>query len=104
MPQVTLLKNNSNIIKILILTSVIILGTVSIYSIFENEGVESNIKSKFIEVSLDKVPVTVKAVLETEYSGAKLVKAYVNEKKEYKLELSVGNQKATVFTDVDGNW
>ncbi|REG93023.1 hypothetical protein [Flavobacterium aquicola] len=104
MPQVTLLKNNSNIIKILILTSVIILGTVSIYSIFENEGVESNIKSEFIEVSLDKVPVTVKAALETEYSGAKLVKAYVNEKKEYKLELSVGNQKATVFTDVDGNW
>jgi len=54
--------------------------------------------------SKQKLPAAVKTALQTAYPGAKLDKAFVNEKKEYKLEISVGDQKATVFSDVNGNW
>ena len=55
-------------------------------------------------MSTDAVPAAIKTALQTAYPGAKLDKAFVNEKKEYKLEISVGDQKATVFSDVNGNW
>jgi hypothetical protein len=94
--------------KKLILATVIVLGFISIYAttdaISGNAKSEVNLQPDYTEVSLDNVPLTVKAALETAYSGAKLVKAYVNIKKEYKLELSVGDQEATVYTDVNGNW
>jgi hypothetical protein len=45
----------------------------------------------------------VKAALETAHPGAILGKAYINEKKEYKLEITVGDQKATVYADAEGN-
>lgn len=94
--------------KMLILTAVLVVGCITIYAtrntIPENVKNDAIIESKYTEVSLNTVPETIKAALETAYSDTKLIKAYVNKKKEYKLELSVGNQKATVYTDVDGNW
>ena len=89
--------------KMLILTATIVLGWIAIYS-NGHAKTESDIQPKYREVSVNAVPATIKAALETAYSGTKLVKAYVNEKKEYKLELSVNNQKATVYTDANGNW
>lgn len=87
----------------LILTATIVLGWIAIYSNVHAKT-ESNIQAEYREVSVNAVPITIKAALETAYSGTKLVKAYVNDKKEYKLELSVNNQKATVYTDANGNW
>ena len=109
MLQETSSKNKKRIIRLLIiLTASIVLRYKAIYTKglanFEHPKIESEIRPNYIEVSVDSVPITVKATLETAYSGTKLVKAYVNQKKEYKLELSVGNQKATVYTDVYGNW
>jgi hypothetical protein len=104
----TSLKNKINIMKMLILTVAITLGCITIYANrnanSENIRTESDIQTKYTEINVNAVPATVKATLETAYTRAKLVKAYVNHKKEYKLELSVGNQKATVYTDVNGNW
>lgn len=88
----------------LILTAFIALGSILQYADWDTTSQESDIKSKYIEVSVNAVPATIKATLETAYSGTKLIRAYVNQKKEYKLELSIGNQKATVYTDVNGNW
>jgi hypothetical protein len=102
----TSLKNSS--MKKLMLSAAIVLGSLSIYAtkatFSENVKVEVNIQSDYTEVKLDAVPAIVKTALEKAYPGAKLEKAFINEKKEYKLELSVGDQKATVYTDVDGNW
>ncbi|PJJ10392.1 hypothetical protein CLU83_3803 [Flavobacterium sp. 1] len=89
--------------KMLILTAAIVLGWTAIYS-NRHAKTESDIQPEYREVNVNAVPATIKAALETAYSGTKLVKAYVNEKKEYKLELSVNNQKATVYTDANGNW
>lgn len=96
-----------NIMKKLILSAAIILGSLSIYATTtEAEAVKIavNVQDEYKEVALDTVPTVVKTALETAYPGAKLVKAYTNEKKEYKLEISVGDQKATVYSDVNGNW
>jgi hypothetical protein len=94
--------------KKLILSAVIVLGSLSIYA--SNETTPKQVKTvvsaqaEYTEVSAEAVPPAVKTALQTAYPGAKLNKAFVNEKKEYKLEISVGDQKATVFSDVNGNW
>jgi hypothetical protein len=94
--------------KKLILSAVIVLGSLSLYA--SNQVTPEQTKTvvtaqaEYTEVSTDAVPPAIKTALQTAYPGAKLDKAFVNEKKEYKLEISVGDQKATVFSDVNCNW
>ncbi|KFF04875.1 hypothetical protein [Flavobacterium reichenbachii] len=96
--------------KKLILSTAIILGSLSIYASTSTTTEKTEVttvsvqQKEYTEVSADAVPAAVKTALQTAYPGAKLEKAYVNEKKEYKLEISVGDQKATVYSDVNGNW
>jgi len=94
--------------KKLILSAVVILGTMSIQAnilpVSESTKTTVIVQSEYTEVTADAVPAVVKTALQTAYPGAKLEKAFVNEKKEYKLEISVGDQKATVYSDVNGNW
>jgi hypothetical protein len=94
--------------KKLILSAAIILGSLSMNATTTTnaDGVKIavNFQNEYKEVPNDAVPAPVKTALQTAYPGAKLDKAYVNEKKEYKLEISVGDQKATVYSDVNGNW
>ncbi|QLC67200.1 hypothetical protein LPB248_13085 [Flavobacterium sp. LPB0248] len=94
--------------KKLILSAVVALGTMSIQAnvlpVSQNTNATVAIQSEYTEVTADAVPAAVKTALQTAYPGAKLDKAFVNEKKEYKLEISVGDQKATVYSDVNGNW
>jgi len=93
--------------KKLILAAAIILGSLSIHATTteaETVKIAINVQDTYKEVAIDAVPAVVKTALEAAYPGAKLVKAYTNEKKEFKLEISVGDQKATVYSDVNGNW
>lgn len=94
--------------KKLILSAIVVLGTMSIHAnglpISQNTNAAVTIQAEYTEVTADAVPAAVKTALQTAYPGAKLDKAFVNEKKEYKLEISVGDQKATVYSDVNGNW
>ena len=59
---------------------------------------------QYTEIKAEELPTAVAEALKKSYPDAVLSKAYVNEKKEYKLEISVKDQAATVYTDVDGNW
>ncbi|MDQ6528956.1 hypothetical protein [Flavobacterium sp. LHD-85] len=94
--------------KKLILSAVVALGTMSIQAnelpVSQKTHAAVAIQAEYTEVTADAVPAAVKTALQTAYPGAKLDKAFVNEKKEYKLEISVGDQKATVYSDVNGNW
>ncbi len=94
--------------KKVILSAVILLGTMSIQAnaltVTRDSKTTVVFQSEYTEVAADAVPAAVKTALQTAYPGAKLDKAFVNEKKEYKLEISVGDQKATVYSDVNGNW
>lgn len=94
--------------KKLILSAILVLG--GLYASANAETTPQKTKTtisfqaEYTEISTDAVPEVVKTALQTAYPKSKLEKAYVNEKKEYKLEISVGDQKATVFSDVNGNW
>ncbi len=94
--------------KKLILSAVVLFGAMSIQAnelpVSKDIKTTVNVQSEYTEVTADAVPAAVKTALQTAYPGAKLDKAFVNEKKEYKLEISVGDQKATVYSDVNGNW
>lgn len=93
--------------KKLILSVVIVLSSLSIYAkTMTSELIKGTmiIQDTYTEVSLDAVPAAVKTALQAAYPEGKLDKAFVNEKKEYKLEISVGDQKATVYSDANGNW
>ena len=90
--------------KKLILSAAILLGGLSMQA--GNVAVTSsmvqsvNIQDGYKEV--DAVPAAIKTALDEAYPGVKLDKAYVNEKKEYKIEITVRGEKSTVYTDATG--
>ena len=92
--------------KKLLLSAAIVLGSLSSYAgEVPTEQVQNQL-SVFQEgyIEVETVPDAVKKALEAAYPGAVLGKAYINEKKEYKLEITVKDQKATVYADAAGNW
>jgi hypothetical protein len=93
--------------KKLILTSVLVLGSFASFAsnpVYASNTVVTNWQEGYTEITSDQLPEAVLSSLKKSYPDATIDKAYVNEKKEYKLEISVGDQKATVFADADGNW
>lgn len=90
--------------KKLILSAAILLGGLSMQAgnvALTSSMVQSvNIQDEYKEV--DAVPAAIKTALDEAYPGVKLDKAYVNEKKEYKIEITVRGEKSTVYTDATG--
>ena len=91
--------------KKLILSAAIVLGTLSMQAgntVVLNSNIKTvNFQDEYKEI--DAVPAAVKTCLDNAYPGVKLEKAYVNDKKEYKIEISVRDVKSTVYTDEKGN-
>ncbi|AXB55617.1 hypothetical protein [Flavobacterium fluviale] len=91
--------------KKLILSAAIVLGSLSMHA--ETTAVTSpmvqavNDQDGYKEV--DGVPAAVKKGLDEAYPGVVLEKAWVNDKKEYKIEITVRGEKSIVFTDASGN-
>ena len=92
--------------KKLILSIAIVLG--SFTAIATTVPVSTTEKTIYVqdfkEIKAEELPEAVKNALKTSYPDAKLDKAYVNSNKEYKLEITVVDQKATVYADANGNW
>ncbi|WP_456313532.1 hypothetical protein [Pseudomonas shirazensis] len=91
--------------KKLILSAAIVLGTLSMQAgntIVSNSMIQS-VKTQDEYKEIDAVPAAIKTALDNAYPGVKLEKAYVNEKKEYKIDISVRDVKSTVYTDAQGN-
>jgi hypothetical protein len=94
--------------KKLLLSTAIVLGSLTVSSAITPAITNSMTKSvtiqdEYTEVSADAVPAAVKSTVEKSFPNTKLEKAYKNEKNEYKLEISNGDKKYTVFTDASGN-
>ncbi|WP_281231629.1 hypothetical protein [Flavobacterium gelatinilyticum] len=91
--------------KKLILSAAILLGSLSIQAentVLTTTTVNSvNYQDEYKEV--DAVPAAIKTSLDNAYPGVKLEKAYVNDKKEYKIEITVRGEKSIVYTDASGN-
>ena len=58
----------------------------------------------YTEVKLEEVPAAVTASLKKSVPEAKLVNAYINEKKEYKLRVEVGDKVGTLDANANGKW
>lgn len=90
--------------KKLILSAAIVLGSLSIQAATissPNTVIKSVIQDEYKEI--DAVPAAIKTGLDNAYPGVKLEKAFVNDKKEYKIEITVRGEKSTVYTDEKGN-
>ena len=93
--------------KKLILSAAIVLGGLSVQaanSVVKTSTIQSVIvQDEFTEIGADAVPAAVKSTIEKSFPNTKLEKAYKSEKNEYKLEISSGDKKYTVYTDASGN-
>lgn len=91
--------------KKLILSAAIVLGTLSMQAgntYVKSAVIQSEItQDEYKEI--DAVPAAIKTALDNAYPGVKLEKAYVNDKKEYKIDIIVREEKSTVYTDAKGN-
>ncbi|MEO7976918.1 PepSY-like domain-containing protein [Flavobacterium sp.] len=94
--------------KKLILSAAIVLGSLSVNAtaipIIDLMSQSLIIvQDEFSEIKSDAIPDAVKSTIEKSFPNTKLEKVYVNDKKEYKIEISRGDNKYTVFTDASGN-
>lgn len=91
--------------KKLILSAVIILGSLFMNaeaSILKKSDLNVVIfQDDFKQIKIEALPAEVKATLEKSYPGSKLVKAYVNSKKQYKLELNSSDDENKHFAFID---
>jgi len=90
--------------KKLILSAAILLGGLSTQAAsIDVTNITPVVKFQDEYKEVDAVPAAIKTSLDNAYPGVKLDKAFVNEKKEYKIEITVRGEKSIVFTDAQGN-
>ncbi|MEN2415770.1 hypothetical protein [Flavobacterium mesophilum] len=90
--------------KKILLSAAILLGGLSIQAtpiVVSSTTELVKFQDEYKEV--DAVPAAIKTALDNAYPGVKLEKAYVNDKKEYKIDIIVRDVKSTVYTDAKGN-
>ena len=94
--------------KKLILSAAIVLGSLSSFATSQtpltNLAILKVAQEEYKEISLDQVPEAIKTALTKAYPDATIDKAYVSEAKEYKIEITNGEQKGSLFADEKGNW
>jgi hypothetical protein len=96
--------------KKLILSTAILLGSLSAFaqtSVPVKTAItttQTTVAETYTEITAGEVPEAVKSALTKAYPTAVLDKAYINEKKEYKLEITVGNKAGALYADATGNW
>jgi hypothetical protein len=96
--------------KKLLLSAAIILGGFTAFAqsseqtaVKTTTTVPKTVDENYTEIKLEDVPSSVILAEKTAQPEAVIEKAYINDKKEYKLDIKVDNQKATVYTDAAGN-
>jgi hypothetical protein len=93
--------------KKLILSAAIILGSFTTFAQTSTPAKApvstQKVEEKYTEIKLEEVPSSVILAVKTAQPEAIIEKAFINEKKEFKLEIKVGDQKSTIYTDAAGN-
>ncbi|SDZ73436.1 hypothetical protein [Bizionia paragorgiae] len=91
----------------LFLAAALVLGGTATYATttLPQQPVVNEITAEgFTEISADKLPEAVLTAVQKDFEGATIAKAYVNEKEQYKLELSVEGAVQTVYASKTGEW
>ena len=94
--------------KKLILSAAIVLGSLNSFAattVIENPILKSVVLTdEYTEIKIEDLPSAVTDALKKAYPEAMLSKAYINEAKEYKLDVTVGDKVGSLFADANGNW
>lgn len=94
--------------KKLILSAAVLLGSLSTFAAITpvENSVEKGITiaDEFTEIKIEEVPAAVTKALKIAYPDAVISKAYVNESKEYQLDIKLGDKQGSVFADENGKW
>jgi len=94
--------------KKLVLSAAVLLGSLSTFAAIApiQNSVEKVIiiADEFTEIKIKELPSAVTTALKTAYPEAVINKAYVNESKEYKLDVTMGDKQGSVFADENGKW
>tara|TARA_R110002167_G_scaffold261316_16_gene467830 strand:- start:670 stop:969 length:300 start_codon:yes stop_codon:yes gene_type:complete len=71
----------------------------------ESVATEAVAQDDFSEIASTELPEAVTAAVSKNYPTATIDKAFINEAKQYKLEVSLEDgTTGTLFADEDGNW
>ena len=96
--------------KNLILAAVLSLGSLTAFAQEANNGGDqatsvAATQDNFTEVATSDLPEAVTAAVAKNYPTAKINKAYVNDSKQYKLEVALQDgTSGTLYADENGNW
>jgi hypothetical protein len=104
--------------KKLILSTAILLGSLSTFAqtsvpvktaITTTEATtqattQATVPGTYTEITAEEVPEAVKSALTKTYPTAVLNKAFINEKKEYELQVKVGDRVGSLYADATGAW
>lgn len=96
--------------KKLAVVTAITLGSFSTFAatpVIFHDGVMEDVmraQEEFKEIEVSKLPEAVTKVVNKDYAGATIDRAYVNENDEYKLVVSHNEAKLTLYADKNGNW
>lgn len=70
----------------------------------EQAAQEQTTQDQFKEIELTEIPTAVTEAVKTDFKGAVISKAYVNDENQYKLVLIIKGTKSTVFANEKGEW
>lgn len=96
--------------KNLMIVAALALGTMTAFAQeeapIEEVAVEAvAIQDSFAELAIEELPEAITAALATDFPGATIAKAYVNEAAQYKLEVAKEDGEALeLYADAEGNW
>lgn len=78
--------------------------TTKIEATAKTELPSKKVQDNYTQIKLEEVPTEVKVSIIKSFPTSIIEKAYVNDKKEYKLEVKTGRKSSTVFADATGRW
>lgn len=93
--------------KKVILTALFAFSTLSLFAFTLNANptfFTVVVENEFKEIAPSEVAKPVLEAVARDFKGATIQRAFINEKKEYKLELTLGEVTKTVYADANGNW
>lgn len=94
--------------KKLILAAVVALGSLSVFAtsntVSNDTALVQVINEEYVEITLEELPQAVKDAFAADFDGAEIVKAFVNEEKKYKLEVTMGEEATTLYATETGEW
>ncbi|EIA09237.1 hypothetical protein [Flavobacterium frigoris] len=94
--------------KKLVLSVAVLLGSLSTFAAIapvQNSVLKViTIADEYTEIKIEELPVAVTDALRTAYPDAVISKAFVNENKEYRIDIKTGDQEGSLFADAKGKW